>query len=234
MVLSRHFEMTKESMMNRLFVTTAVALFLGLSPVLAENQAPLDQPLPQPSAQPSPSAANAPAMNAPDQSSQAQPDQAMSPDHAMSSYRASESSQAIQRSDAQAIGRSASGAQSAQFLNEQKPDDWLASKLIGESVVNSQNEKIGDINDLVTDSQGRIVAALIGVGGFLGIGEKDVAVPFENLKLVRDADDNDDVTVVLNTNKETLASTPDYKTLDEQEVVQGSVKTPPSDGSRTY
>src|SRR5215210_5712406 len=143
-------------------------------------------------------------MNAPDQSSQTQPDQAMSPDHAMSSDRASESSQPIQRSEAQAIDRSASGAQSAQFLNEQKADDWLASKLIGESVLNSQNEKIGDINDLVTDSQGRIVAALIGVGGFLGIGEKDVAVPFENLKLVRD--DNDDVTVVLNTNKETLAS----------------------------
>ena len=63
---------------------------------------------------------------------------------------------------------------------------------------------IGDVNDLVTDRSGKIIAALIGVGGFLGIGEKDVAVRFEDLKLNRD--ENDNVKVTLNISKETLAA----------------------------
>ena len=71
----------------------------------------------------------------------------------------------------------------------------------------------------MTDRSGKILAALIGVGGFLGIGEKDVAVRFEDLKLTRD--ENNNVKVVLNVSKETLASAPDYKTLDEQPVVEG-------------
>ena len=48
----------------------------------------------------------------------------------------------------------------------------LASNLIGQSVVNSQDESIGDINDLVTDESGKVIAVLVGSGGFLGLGEK--------------------------------------------------------------
>ena len=112
--------------------------------------------------------------------------------------------------------------QSAQFLNEQKADDILASTIIGKSAVNSQDEAIGDVNDLVTDRSGKILAALIGVGGFLGIGEKDVAVRFEDIN----------AKVVLNVSKETLASAPDYKTLDEQPVVEGSAKS--DETTKTY
>jgi hypothetical protein len=89
--------------------------------------------------------------------------------------------------------------------------------------VNSQDEGIGEVNDLVTDRSGKILAALIGVGGFLGIGEKDVAVRFEDLKLARD--ENNNVKIVLNISKETLASAPDYKLLGEQPVVEGSAKS---------
>ena len=96
-----------------------------------------------------------------------------------------------------------STAQGGQFLSEQKTDDMLASSIIGKPAVNSQDETIGDVNNLVTDRSGKIVAALIGVGGFLGIGEKDVAVRFEDLKLNRD--ENDNVKVTLNISKETLA-----------------------------
>jgi hypothetical protein len=124
-----------------------------------------------------------------------------------------------------------SAEQSAQFLNEQKTDDVLASSLIGKPAVNSQDETIGDVNDLVTDRSGKILAALIGVGGFLGIGEKDVAVRFEDLKLTRD--ENNNTKVVLNISKDMLASAPDYKTLGEQPVVEGSAKTEP-EGNRTY
>lgn len=121
-------------------------------------------------------------------------------------------------------------ASNVQFLKEQNDSDWLATDLIGKSVVNNGNEAIGDVNNLVTDRDGKIVAVLIGAGGFLGIGEKDVAVRFEDIKLVREEDDN--VKLMLDTNKETLASAPDFRRLDEQPVVQGEADVPAKDTDR--
>jgi sporulation protein YlmC with PRC-barrel domain len=60
--------------------------------------------------------------------------------------------------------------------------DWRASKMVGLSVYNDSNEKIGSINDLLMDKSGNIKAAVIGVGGFLGMGEHLVAVSFEQVK----------------------------------------------------
>ena len=59
---------------------------------------------------------------------------------------------------------------------------WQGSKVIGLSVYNDQNEKIGSIKDLMLDKSGKIESAVIGVGGFLGMGERDVAVKFSELK----------------------------------------------------
>lgn len=60
--------------------------------------------------------------------------------------------------------------------------NWRASKLVGLSVYNDKNESVGSINDMLTDKNGKIVAVVIGVGGFLGVGEHLVAVPFEKVK----------------------------------------------------
>src|SRR5215510_6918227 len=60
--------------------------------------------------------------------------------------------------------------------------NWRASKLVGLSVYNEKNESVGSINDMLTDKNGKIVAVVIGVGGFLGLGEHLVAVPFEKVK----------------------------------------------------
>src|SRR5262245_9985277 len=61
---------------------------------------------------------------------------------------------------------------------------WRASKVVGLSVYNDKNESVGSINDLLTDKNGKIVAVVIGVGGFLGMGEHLVAVPFDKVKFV--------------------------------------------------
>ena len=58
----------------------------------------------------------------------------------------------------------------------------MASKLIGTTVVSTNNESIGDVNDVILDRNGQVMAVVVGVGGFLGIGEKDVAVPFASLE----------------------------------------------------
>ena len=63
---------------------------------------------------------------------------------------------------------------------------WRASKMVGLSVYNDSNESIGSINDMLTDKNGNIKAVVIGVGGFLGIGEHLVAVPLEKVKFVNE------------------------------------------------
>lgn len=60
--------------------------------------------------------------------------------------------------------------------------DWRASKIVGLKVYNDQNEDIGSINDLLTDKTGNIKAAVISVGGFLGMGSHLVAIPFDKVK----------------------------------------------------
>jgi sporulation protein YlmC with PRC-barrel domain len=64
--------------------------------------------------------------------------------------------------------------------------NWRTSKVVGLSVYNDGNESLGSINDLLTDKSGNIKAVVIGVGGFLGVGEQLVAVPFDKIKFVNE------------------------------------------------
>lgn len=63
---------------------------------------------------------------------------------------------------------------------------WRASKLMGLNVYNEASEKLGDINELLVDKSGKINAVVIGVGGFLGMGEHDIAVSIDKLKFVEE------------------------------------------------
>jgi len=76
---------------------------------------------------------------------------------------------------------------SSQFMTKAAPDQVMASKLIGTRVMGSNNESIGDVNDVIMDSKGQAIAAIVGVGGFLGIGETNVAVPFAALEFLSEA-----------------------------------------------
>ena len=62
--------------------------------------------------------------------------------------------------------------------------NWRTSKLVGLNVYNDSNESLGSINDMLTDKNGDIKAVVIGVGGFLGVGEHLVAVPMDKVKFV--------------------------------------------------
>jgi len=66
-------------------------------------------------------------------------------------------------------------------------DSWRASKLMGLDVYNQNNEKLGDINEIILDQSGKVAAVVIGVGGFLGMGEHDIAVSMDKLKFVEEA-----------------------------------------------
>lgn len=67
-----------------------------------------------------------------------------------------------------------------------KEGEWRASKLMGVNVYNEANEKIGDINEVILDKSGKVANVILGVGGFLGVGEHYVAVAFDKLKWVNE------------------------------------------------
>jgi hypothetical protein len=78
-----------------------------------------------------------------------------------------------------------SGAQSRQrqFLAAPQAGHIRAADLRSADIYTSDNQKVGDIDDILLDSRGNIVAVVVGVGGFLGIGQKNVAIPFESLDM---------------------------------------------------
>jgi sporulation protein YlmC with PRC-barrel domain len=63
-------------------------------------------------------------------------------------------------------------------------DMWRSSKLIGLNVYNDQNEKLGDISEILLDKSGKVAGVVIGVGGFLGMGQHDIKVDMAKLKFV--------------------------------------------------
>lgn len=69
------------------------------------------------------------------------------------------------------------------FTNDQAPGTvWRGSKLMGVNIYGPNDLKVGDVTDVLLDHQGNLKAVVIGVGGFLGIGEKDVALPFSAIQ----------------------------------------------------
>ena len=86
---------------------------------------------------------------------------------------------------------------------------WTANEFIGKTVYTTANENVGEINDLVFGNDGKIVGVVIGVGGFLGIGEKDVLVSLESIRMTKQ--EGSDVTqLVVDASKETLDNAPGF------------------------
>jgi len=107
--------------------------------------------------------------------------------------------------------------------------DNLATEIIGKQVYSStatDAEHIGDVNNLVVGENGEVAAVVIGVGGFLGIGQKNVAVLYSELEWVTAEDGTE--RFVLPTSKEALEAAPDFEAIDES-AGEGAV-TAPADG----
>jgi len=98
----------------------------------------------------------------------------------------------------------------------------LASNIIGETVYNStadDAESIGEVNDIVIGADGSIEALVIGVGGFLGIGEKDVAIEYDLAEWV---ERDDDRWIVVSTTTDALKAQPEFDRLAYQPMPEGS------------
>lgn len=150
----------------------------------------------------------------------------------------------------------ADAAGSATYLTEQAENQISVNDFMGQPIYTSDNQSIGDINDLLVQEDGGIVAAVVGVGGFLGIGQKNVAIPFDNITITREMDDatmtgtGDAATTTTTTTTQAVAdaevrltttetadslrNAPEFRTLSDQAADAGNTGTmAPTDGTTT-
>lgn len=148
---------------------------------------------------------------------------------------------------AQAPAASATGT----YLTEQAENQISVNDFMGKSIYTADNQSIGDINDLLVANDGGVVAAVVGVGGFLGIGEKNVAIPFDKITITRDTASDDaaeaaadgesqaevvaeaEVRLTTTETAESLKNAPEFRTLDDQAADAGNSTMGTTDGTTT-
>lgn len=104
----------------------------------------------------------------------------------------------------------------------EKDYDSLTAESRVEAGAETEWDDIGEVNDVILGPDGQVKAAILGVGGFIGLGEKDVAVNMDSLKLVAEKDDEDDFFIVVNTTKQQLTEAPEYSRLSESEMAEAN------------
>ena len=105
-----------------------------------------------------------------------------------------------------------------------------ANDYIGKTVYDQGGNNIGDVNDLIISQDGQVQAVILGVGGFLGIGEKDVAVNTNAIQMVQDGDNK---RLVVQATKESLNAAPTYDKNNRRYANQMNGTTTDTTGSTT-
>jgi sporulation protein YlmC with PRC-barrel domain len=103
------------------------------------------------------------------------------------------------------------------IIPEQKETEVLAEDLVGANVFGPDGEKVGTVEDLILDEQKKVTGVVVGVGGFLGIGKKEVGLNWEQAK-VTDIPDTATKKIMINMTKADLEAAPDFKTKAEREA----------------
>jgi sporulation protein YlmC with PRC-barrel domain len=98
----------------------------------------------------------------------------------------------------------------------QDQNSILASTLIGSTVYTPADETVGDINDVIVALDGKVQGVVIGVGGFLGLGEKDVAVQMDKFTVQPQDANKNNVRLILNSTKADLEAAPEFKSVAAQ------------------
>lgn len=129
----------------------------------------------------------------------------------------------------------------AKFINSQSPDQWLSSSFIGVDVVGPDDGKIGDVADILFDKNGNVVGYVVGVGGFLGIGAKNVALAPSSFQVAPASSgttgstsgstaSSDDVKLKLNMTKDQLQQAASFESKRDQDAKARSASQPAPGG----
>lgn len=170
-------------MLKKLLITTALS-GLMVSAAMAQSSPP-------PSSSPTPPAAS------PSDSSKSISSDPAKPSSSMSSDKTSATPSTTGAASA-----------SATTITAQKPDQLLVSNLKGVDVMGSDDKKVGDISDLLFTKDGKVDAILISVGGFLGVGAKEIALPPNQIQL---HEENGSWKAKVSMNKDQLKDAPNFE-----------------------
>jgi sporulation protein YlmC with PRC-barrel domain len=129
---------------------------------------------------------------------------------------------------AQAPAPRQSPGPAAQIMTSVPSDSATVTHWYKQSIYDPSDNKIGEIMDVLVDKSGKVTALIIGVGGFLGMGEKDVAVPFDAVKAT--TKDNNKWYLVMNSTKDALKSAKGFK-YDRNAMTWISEDAPATTGS---
>jgi sporulation protein YlmC with PRC-barrel domain len=103
------------------------------------------------------------------------------------------------------------------IIPEQKETEVLAEDLVGANVFGPDGKKVGTVEDLILDEQKKVTGVVVGVGGFLGIGKKQVGLNWQQAK-VEDIPDSKTKRIMINLTKADLEAAPDFKTKAERDA----------------
>jgi len=124
---------------------------------------------------------------------------------------------------------STSGASgSAATVSSQKPDQLLASKIKGADVLGSDDKKIGDVSDILFSKDGKIEAFVLSVGGFLGVGAKEVALAPSSIQMTQD---KDTWKLKVGMTQDQLAQAPNFERHQDRSTTTGAGSGASSSGS---
>lgn len=96
------------------------------------------------------------------------------------------SAPALAQTNAPATNTAPMAASTTMAVPMNASSGWRASKLVGVNVYNEQNNSVGEIDEVLLDHTGKVAGFVIGVGGFLGMGEHEVLIPFDQVKFVNE------------------------------------------------
>ena len=132
---------------------------------------------------------------------------------------------------------------SPKFVATQKADQWAFSKFKGTDVLGPDNAHIGDVQDVLFDKSGKVEAVIVGVGGFLGIGEKNVALDMSAFQVVPSntgsstnaapSNDPNDIKLKVSWTKDQLKAAPGFEYWKSSSTTTGMAPRPANPANPT-
>lgn len=132
-------------------------------------------------------------------------------------------------SSSSSMAADSGGADTSEMTAQQPEDTHLASDLTGEPVQNSAGEDLADIDDFVIGPDGQISHVIVSFGGFLGLGDKEVMLPWEQMQISMDEDGDEVVTLAMT--KEEIESLPQFVSQEEADEATEDEAKPVNGGS---
>lgn len=106
------------------------------------------------------------------------------------------------------------GMKNQGYLDSAPTGGIQASDLISAELKTNDEEEVGSVTDLIIDKDGQVVAVVVGVGGFLGMAEKDVAIGWDDVTMSRGSEGSDELELRINMTRDDLQAAPSYENLE--------------------